>query len=49
MQREQWRQQRDLTRQDDQRFRQENEPVGQRALREQAQNRREQGRVATPR
>lgn len=49
MQREQWRQQRDLTRQDDQRFRQENEPIGQRALREQAQNRREQGRVATPR
>lgn len=49
MQREAWRQQRDQTRQDDQRIRQENESVGQRALREQAQNRREQGRMAVPR
>jgi hypothetical protein len=49
MQREAWRQQREQTRQDDQRIRQENESVGQRALREQAQNRREQGRMAVPR
>jgi len=49
MQREQWRQQRDQTRQDDQRIRLESESPGQRALREQAQNRREQGRMATPR
>jgi len=49
MQREQWRQQREQTRQDDQRMRQDNEPVGQRALREQAQNRREQGRMVAPR
>ena len=49
MQREQWRQQREQTRQDDQRIRQQNEPVGQRALREQAENRRQQGRMATPR
>jgi hypothetical protein len=47
MQREQWRQQREQTRQDDQRIRQQSEPLGQRALREQAQNRREQGRAAT--
>ncbi len=45
MQREQWRQQREQTRQDDQRIRQESETLGQRALREQAQNRREQGRA----
>jgi hypothetical protein len=49
MQREAWRQQRDQTRQDDQRIRQESESIGQRALREQAQNRREQGRLANPR
>lgn len=49
MQREQWRQQREQTRQDDQRIRQDSESPGQRALREQAQNRREQGRMATPR
>jgi hypothetical protein len=49
MQREAWRQQRDQTRQDDQRMRQESESPGQRALREQAQNRREQGRLTTPR
>jgi hypothetical protein len=49
MQREAWRQQRDQTRQDDQRIRQESESIGQRALREQAQNRREQGRLAAPR
>jgi len=49
MQREQWRQQREQTRQDDQRIRQESESLGQRALREQAQNRREQGRMAAPR
>ena len=49
MQREVWRQQREQTRQDDQRIRQESESTGQRALREQAQNRREQGRMATPR
>lgn len=49
MQREQWRQQREQTRQDDQRIRQESETLGQRALREQAQNRREQGRMVTPR
>lgn len=47
MQREQWRQQRDLTRQDDQRVRQNEESIGQRALREQAENRRQQGRAAT--
>lgn len=49
MQREQWRQQREQTRQDDQHIRQESETLGQRALREQAQNRREQGRMMTPR
>ncbi len=49
MQREQWRQQREQTRQDDQRIRQESESPGQRALREQAQNRRDQGRMSTPR
>lgn len=49
MQRELWRQQREQTRQDDQRIRQESESLGQRALREQAQNRREQGRMAVPR
>jgi hypothetical protein len=49
MQREQWRQQREQTRQDDQRIRQDSEPVGQRALREQAENRRQQGRMVTPR
>jgi hypothetical protein len=49
MQREQWRQQREQTRQDDQRMRQDSESIGQRALREQAQNRREQGRMVTPR
>lgn len=49
MQREQWRQQREQIRQDDQRIRLESESPGQRALREQAQNRREQGRMATPR
>lgn len=49
MQREQWRQQREQTRQDDQRLRQQNEPIGQRALREQAENRRQQGRLAAPR
>ncbi len=47
MQRELWRQQREQTRQDDQRIRQENESPGQRALREQAQNRREQGRMSS--
>jgi hypothetical protein len=49
MQREQWRQQREQIRQDDQRIRLESESPGQRALREQAQNRREQGRMTTPR
>lgn len=50
MQREAWRQQRDQTRQDDQRIRQDSESLGQRALREQAQKRRdEQGRMAVPR
>lgn len=49
MQREAWRQQREQTRQDDQRIRQESESIGQRALREQAQNRREQGRMVAPR
>lgn len=43
MQHEQWRQQRDQTRRDDQRIRQETESLGQRALREQAENRRQQG------
>jgi len=47
LQRDQWRQQRDLTRQDDQRQRQSEESLGQRALREQAQNRREQGRFSS--
>jgi hypothetical protein len=46
MQREAWRQQREQTRQDDQRIRQDSEPMGQRALREQAENRRQQGRAA---
>lgn len=45
LQRDQWRQQREMTRQDDQRNRQSEESVGQRALREQAQNRRDQGRL----
>lgn len=43
MQHEQWRQQRDQTRRDDQRIRQASESLGQRALREQAENRRQQG------
>ncbi|MBA3592730.1 MAG: hypothetical protein M3Q12_04265 [Pseudomonadota bacterium] len=47
MQREAWRQQRAQTRHDNQRIRQESETFGQRALREQAQNRREQGRMTT--
>lgn len=47
MQREQWQQQREQTRQDDQRMRQQNEPLGQRALREQAENRRQQGRMSS--
>lgn len=47
LQRDQWRQQRDLTRQDDRRQRQNEESLGQRALREQAQNRREQGRLSS--
>lgn len=47
LQRDQWRQQRELTRQDDQRNRQSEESVGQRALREQAQNRRDQGRMSS--
>lgn len=47
LQRDQWRQQRELTRQDDQRQRQSEESLGQRALREQAQNRREQGRLSS--
>lgn len=47
MQRELWRQQREQTRHDDQRMRQESESPGQRALREQAQNRREQGRMSS--
>ena len=46
MQREQWRQQREQTRQDDQRIRQDNEAFGQRALREQAESRRQQGRLS---
>lgn len=46
LQRDQWRQQRDQTRRDDQLHRQSEESVGQRALREQAQNRREQGRIS---
>jgi hypothetical protein len=45
MQHDQWRQQRDQTRRDDQQHRQNEESIGQRALREQAQNRREQGRM----
>lgn len=47
LQRDAWRQQRELTRQDDQRQRQSEESLGQRALREQAQNRREQGRLSS--
>lgn len=47
LQRDQWRQQREMTRQDDQRNRQSEESVGQRALREQAQNRRDQGRMSS--
>lgn len=47
LQREQWRQQRDLTRRDDLQQRQSEETLGQRALREQAQNRQEQGRIST--
>jgi hypothetical protein len=47
LQRDQWRQQREMTRQDDQRIRQSEESVGQRALREQAQNRRDQGRMSS--
>jgi hypothetical protein len=46
MQREAWRQQREQTRQDDQRIRQESESFGQRALREQAESRRQQGRLS---
>ncbi len=47
LQREAWRQQRNTTRQDDQSARQSEESLGARALREQAQNRRTQGRAAT--
>ncbi len=46
-QREAWRQQRSTTRQDDQTSRQGEESAGARALREQAQNRREQGRMSS--
>ena len=46
--REAWRQQRELTREQQQRQRQSEESLGQRALREQAQNRREQGRMGQP-
>lgn len=46
LRRAQIQQQRELTRQDDGRQRQSEESLGQRALREQAQNRREQGRAA---
>lgn len=46
LQRDQWRQQRELTRQDDQHIRQGEESLGQRALREQAQSRRDQGRLS---
>jgi hypothetical protein len=46
LRRAQIQQQRELTRQDDWRQRQSEESLGQRALREQAQNRREQGRAA---
>ena len=48
MRRDQWRQQQELTRQDDWRQRQNDEPIGQRALREQAENRRQQGRLLSP-
>ena len=48
MRRDQWRQQQELTRQDDWRQRQNDEPIGQRALREQAENRRQQGRLMMP-
>lgn len=47
MQHEVWRQQRQQTRQDDQRIRQDSESPGQRALREQAENRRQQGRLSS--
>ncbi|MFI5444232.1 hypothetical protein [Polaromonas sp. UC242_47] len=46
LRRAQIQQQRELTRQDDWRQQQSQESLGQRALREQAQNRREQGRAA---
>ncbi|MDW5442369.1 hypothetical protein R6254_07510 [Polaromonas sp. SM01] len=46
LRRAQIQQQRELTRQDDWRQRQSEESLGQRALREQAQNRRDQGRAA---
>jgi hypothetical protein len=48
LRREQVQQQRSTTRQDDQTVRQGEESPGARALREQAQNRREQGRMAVP-
>ncbi|WP_372827715.1 hypothetical protein [Polaromonas sp.] len=47
MQHEVWRQQRQQTRQDDRRIRQDSESPGQRALREQAENRRQQGRLSS--
>lgn len=47
MQREQWRQQREQIRQDDHQIRQQNESIGQRALREQAESRRQQGRMSS--
>lgn len=47
VQHELWRQQRQQTRQDDQRIRQDSESPGQRALREQAENRRHQGRLSS--
>lgn len=47
LQREQVHQQRELTRQDDRLQRQNEESLGHRALREQAQNRREQGRASS--
>ena len=47
LQRRYERQQRDLARQQDAQILQNQESIGQRALREQAQNRREQGRVSS--
>lgn len=47
LQRERERRQRELTRQQDAPIFQKEESIGQRALREQAQNRREQGRVSS--